>query len=248
MAQRSCNFEPVYPGDTVPDKTFFSDTRPFKTLEDSLLNQPAQPTAKIPAKLQFYGNSLRDRPGYVSPPRKRPALAEQDSFKKPRCWHPSDDDLTIYGRNIAPETRKPQDDTEIASRGRPPSYMQQVSQERHQNSDRDQAMHGYALQDSRLGETYSRGGGRAVMQPQFDLGLQPALGLQTSSTTGTGSAVTTCLSPQTQQEVETLQIMSEVNPQGFEAISRQLDRARDHSIQHVCKFCIFLFLVCFALQ
>lgn len=226
--------EPVHPVDSLPGHTFssgtdpssmyLSSTPPSKPIQDSLLNQPAQPTAKARARLQFYGSSKRDRPGYVSPPRRGPTLAEQDTFRSLKRWHPSDDDLIIYGRKIAPESEHSEDDTEIASRGYPSSYMQQVSRERHQKSDRGQAMQGDANRDSRLGETFSS--------------------VQTSSNTGTASVATTCHSPRTNQELETLQIMSEINPQGYESLTRHLDRARGHSTQHVCKKCNLSLLVC----
>ena len=208
----------VYPGNTLPGHTLSGSTGPgsmyhSSTLQDSLLNQPAQPTAQTHARLQFHGNSIRDQPGYVSPPRRGPSLAERDAFRSPKRWQPSDDDLIIYGRRIAPESEHSEDDTEIASHGYPGPYIQQMSQERHQESDHGHAMQGNAKGYSGLGETYSS--------------------WQSSSSTGTPSVATTCPSPRTNQELETLQIMSEVNPQGFETLKRHLDRARGHSTQHV---------------
>ncbi|KAL8796501.1 MAG: hypothetical protein Q9195_001175 [Heterodermia aff. obscurata] len=202
--------ESVAPGNTLPD-----DVPPRKSLQDSLLIQPAQPTANPWPQLQFHGHSIRDRPGYVSPPRGASALAWQDGSKRRKRWYPSDDDLKIYGQRIGPETGNSEDDSEVASSGNASSYLQQGSRERPQDTDRSQARH--VSRDSWLGAQHSSGGGRSQ---------------QTSSATGTASALGTFPSPRTQQELQTLQIMSEVNPQGFEIVSRHLDRAKDDHSQH----------------
>ena len=176
----------MLPGTTSPGNALPGQIPPVKTLQDSLLNQPAQPTANPWPMLQFFGNSLRDRPGYVSPPRRGPTLAEQDGFKRGKRWYPSDDDLVVYGRRIEPETGTSQNGSGISSTGYPPD-MPQVSR-------------------NLCGEGRAR---------------------QNSSVTGAAS------SPRTEQELQTLQIMAEVNPQGFETLARHMDRARHSSTQHV---------------
>ena len=236
------DFDPGYPSNTLPGNALPEiilpgSIPPSKTLQDSLLNQHAQPTANPRPRLQFHGSSIRDRPGYVSPPRMRPAPTEQITLERPRRWHPSDDDLIIYGRKIAPETGDSPVDEEIAGGGCPPSYMQRVSGGRPQNIDRQ----GVRVprgpnQESHLVPNCSSGGeGNVVTESQSHHGLQPALSQQTSSTTRTASALTTFPSPRTRQELQTLQIMSEVNPQGFENLTRHLDSARDPPIQHVSR-------------
>ena len=237
------DFDPAYPGNTIPGNALPEiilpgSIPPRKTLQDSLLNQHAQPTANPRPRLQFHGSSIRDRPGYVSPPRVRPAPAEHDTSERPRRWHPSDDDLIIYGRKIAPETEDSTDDDEIAGGEYPHSYMQRVSGGRPQNTDRQDVPRG-PNRESHLGPNYSSGGeGNVVMESQSHHGLQPALSQQTSSTTGSVSMLTTFPSPRTKQELQTLQIMSEVNPQGFENVTRHLDSARDPPIQHVSKMVV----------
>lgn len=174
------------PGTTSPGNALPGPIPPIKTLQDSLLNQPAQPTANSRPMLQFYGKSLRDRPGYVSPPRRGPTLAKQDGVQRRQRWYPSDDDLVVYGRRIEPETGTSPNRSEISSTTYPPD-MPQVSR-----------------------DLYGEGQVR-----------------QNSSVTGAAS------SPRTEQELQTLQIMAEVNPQGFQTLARHMDRAKGSSTQYV---------------